>query len=94
MITNKEECYQAAKDLHLGIKTSAEHQIRGEPQGCLWMGAWTVEHGTGSHLLWAPSEANPYPNVPCGTTLYNCICSKPSKINFLLVKQKCTFKTI
>ena len=88
MITSKQECDLAVKDLDLKGTISAEFQFGNRAHGCLIR---ELSHG-GNYLLWAPPELHPHDNVPCGTWSgkfrYNCICANYGKINFLLIKHK------
>ena len=87
MISNKQQCNQAAKELNLEDITSSEHQSGDRAHGCL-------THTFPPYLVWAPTESHPHDNVPCGENSYNCICVKSGKIPFALMKYKCMFKII
>ena len=82
MITNRQDCERAAKNLHLLDITSSEYQFADRSHGCLIQ---FVNRG-GDYLVWAPPEYHPHANIPCGSKDFSCICAKNGTIDLALIK--------
>jgi len=76
MITNKQECEEAANILGLVDKYAYESQTNGKPYGCIY--------ASNDWLAFASPLDHPYGNTPCGSHsvhVYDCLCAKTCTVN-------------
>jgi len=72
MITNKQECEEAAKSLGLVMKEANLRQQKGKPHGCIY--------ASNDYLVFASPVGHSYDPSPCGSRFYaatyDCLCAE------------------
>ena len=88
MVTNKQECEDAAKLLGLPDLSAYELQDQARPHGCIY--------ASNDWLSIASPTKHPHSNIPCGSIdhkrVYECICARSGMITRSPICTKITFR--